>query len=87
MKMPSGAALRALVRQGVNLELDSRQIDVSLACDLLRIGGPSHFTFVDADYYSASHLERIANLGRTRVTFRFDPVREVSDPGAHAPAP
>jgi hypothetical protein len=70
--MLSGLALRTLVRQGVNLELDARQVDVGLACDLLQVGGDSHFTFVAAGHYPTATLERIATLGRSRVTFRFD---------------
>ncbi|THD58848.1 hypothetical protein [Phenylobacterium sp.] len=70
--MLSGLALRTLVRQGVNLELDARQVDAALACDLLQLGGASHFTFIAAGHYDASTLERIAALGHSRITFRFD---------------
>ena len=72
MQMLSGASLRALVRSGVNLELDARQVAADLACDLVQIGGSSTFTFMSADHYPAAALERLAHLGNSRVTFRFN---------------
>jgi hypothetical protein len=71
MKAPLATALRALVRQGANLELSAAQVDFSLAVDLIRLGGVSHFVFLDADHYSPSGLEQLASLGHSRVTFRF----------------
>lgn len=76
MKMLSGATLRALVRHGVNLELDARQIDIGVACDLVEIGGSSHFVFLHADHYPQATLERLAHIGRSRITFRFDTSRD-----------
>lgn len=72
MRMLSGAALRSLVRNGANLELDARDVDVNLAYELLELGGPGTFTFVAADHYPPEALERLAFLGHSRVTFRFD---------------
>ena len=63
MKMPTGAALRALVRQGVNLELDAKHTPSNLALDLLQLGGSSHFVIVDAGVYSPQALEQLGNLG------------------------
>jgi hypothetical protein len=71
MKMPTGAALRALVRQGVNLELDAKHTPSHLALDLLQLGGSSHFVIVDAGVYSPQALEQLGNLGHSRITFRF----------------
>jgi hypothetical protein len=64
-------SLRALVRQGANLELDAAEVEFNLALDLLRLGGASHFVFNDADHYSPASLEKLASLGHSRVTFRF----------------
>jgi hypothetical protein len=72
MKMLSGASLRALVRKGVNLELDARQIDVGVACDLAEIGGPSQFVILHAEHYPQASLERLASIGHSRITFRFE---------------
>lgn len=80
MKMVSGASLRALVRSGANLELDARQVSVDLACDLLQQGGSGTITFLAADHYPPAALERLAYLGRSRVTFRFNTSQETDLP-------
>jgi hypothetical protein len=71
MQMLSVASLRALIRQGANLELDARQVDIALACDLAEIGGPSQFIFLNANHYPPAALERLASIGHSRITFRF----------------
>ena len=71
MHMLSDAALRALVRQGVNLEIRAPEIEAKLAVDLVRLGGASQFTFCEAAHFPPPVLEQIASLGRSRVTFRF----------------
>jgi hypothetical protein len=77
MKMQSGATLRALIRQGANLELDARQVDIGLACDLAEIGGTSQFVFLNADHYPPASLERLASIGHSRITFRFNASQDV----------
>lgn len=79
MKMLSGASLRALVRQGVNLELDARQIHIGVACDLAEIGGASQFVILHAEHYPQAALERLANIGHSRITFRFEASQDLGE--------
>lgn len=78
MQSQLGMSLRALVRQGANLELDAAQVEFNLAMDLLRLGGSSQFIFLDADHYSPASLEKLASLGHSRVTFRFSSLAQQS---------
>lgn len=79
MTMQSGAALLSLVRNGVNLELDAREVQAELAFELVEIGGASNFTFLAAEHYAPDALERLARIGQSRVTFRFEVPRALDD--------